>query len=519
MTDEKKKSPYDILKESPMFQLSLASKELFHSNFLAWIGSWEGDKGPEHPFRQLMNKLGASHAVERDLWGKDWYVAREYKNFDLCVLDSIPEDFESEDSDDSEENGKKQPHVLLVLENKVKSIPNIEQLHEYQDKIIDINFDWIKNPDLNNLKYKWQFNEKEAQKHKDQIKDDPDNYVANNKKTAIVFLKNKKTDFLLLSMSETFPDRGIVDGERIWCYNSYSKYSQSLDDLCNGLKLSLSKCIINDYNLQLKSLLELHKDWTLDDDFLKKSFLYYEKKNDEGRIYRFDYPLLKRLRIHDLFQKQRYAKMCSILKEKIETNIIKNSNLECVSRLDLAKDSLENKVFVGFNFLHGEPLLDIWLGTEDFVYTIQIQGDSYEHGIQKKLDGGKNKGENSKKLWNLIWDEENAIAKSVNGWNWICPFKDDLFGEDGKIISEDNGKNYFPIIHNSIFDSIFENQCIYPQNPRKRDFPFLKYEMDTGVTFIYQYRKISDSASVDAVLDYIVADLKSLCNIVLKSND
>lgn len=108
MTDEKKKSPYDILKESPMFQLSLASKELFHSNILAWIGSWEGyDKGPNHPFRQMMSKLGALHAVAPDSWGEDWYVAREYKNFDLCVLDSIPEDFvESEDSDDSEENGK-----------------------------------------------------------------------------------------------------------------------------------------------------------------------------------------------------------------------------------------------------------------------------------------------------------------------------------------------------------------------------------------------------------------------------
>ena len=150
-----------------MFQLSLASKELFHSNFLAWIGSWEGDKGPEHPFRQLMNKLGASHAVEPDSWGKDWYVAREYKNFDLCVLDSNPEDFESEDSDDSEENGKNQPHVLLVLENKVKSIPNIEQLQQYQDKILDINFDWIKTAGLTtrdneDLKYKWQLIEKEA---------------------------------------------------------------------------------------------------------------------------------------------------------------------------------------------------------------------------------------------------------------------------------------------------------------------------------------------------------------------
>lgn len=495
-----------------MFQLSLASKELFHSNFLAWIGSWEGDKGPKHPFRQLMYQLGASHAVEPDSWGKDWYVAREYKNFDLCVLDCNPEDFdESQKPDNSEENSTKQPHVLLVLENKVKSIPNIEQLHEYQDKILDINFEWIKNADL---KYKWELTEQGANKHS---KEDPAKYVADKKRSAIKDLKDKRTDFLLLSMSETFPDRRVVDNEGVWCYISYSTYSELLKNLCKDLTPSLSKSIINDYILQLKSLLELHKDWTGKEDFLNTEFLYYEKTKDESRTYRFNYPKLKQLRIHDLFQKQRYAKMCSILKERIKDEIIENFGLECVARLDLSTDSLENKVFAGFNFLHGEPLLDIWLGTKDFVYTIQIQGDSYEHGIQKKLDSGEDKGVNSKKLWKLLWEGKNAIAQSVNGWNWICDFEDP-FGENGKIISEgDNGKEYFPVIScNEIFE---DPKSIYPQSPRKRKgayYPFLKYEMDTGVTFIYQYRKISDKAKVNEVINYILADLKALCTIVLK---
>jgi hypothetical protein len=30
-------SESDILKKSPLFNLSLSSKELFHSNFLAWL--------------------------------------------------------------------------------------------------------------------------------------------------------------------------------------------------------------------------------------------------------------------------------------------------------------------------------------------------------------------------------------------------------------------------------------------------------------------------------------------------
>ena len=40
------------LKESPLYNLSLANKELFHSNFIAWFG----EKYPTY-FINLINKL------------------------------------------------------------------------------------------------------------------------------------------------------------------------------------------------------------------------------------------------------------------------------------------------------------------------------------------------------------------------------------------------------------------------------------------------------------------------------
>lgn len=103
----------ESLATSPLFNLSLSSKELFHSNFLYWIGQ-------RHPalFREICKELG----YEAD-WGNRWTAKREYKNFDLCV-----------ETDE---------HIRLVLENKVKSIPSIGQLEKYAKETEADNCDLI----------------------------------------------------------------------------------------------------------------------------------------------------------------------------------------------------------------------------------------------------------------------------------------------------------------------------------------------------------------------------------------
>ena len=100
------------LKTSPMFNLSLSSKELFHSNFLYWLYIAKDNK---EAFCSLLNVIG----ITTDNWGNDWVVKREYLNFDLCVIGS---------------NDKKEI-LLAVIENKVKSIPTAEQLAKYNEKI------------------------------------------------------------------------------------------------------------------------------------------------------------------------------------------------------------------------------------------------------------------------------------------------------------------------------------------------------------------------------------------------
>ncbi len=97
---------------SPLFNLSLSSKELFHSNFLYWIGR-------RHPvlFREIFTneKFGCKADWTNDE-PESWTVKREHENLDLC-LETL--------------SGA----ISFVLENKVKSIPTKSQLDRYTEKL------------------------------------------------------------------------------------------------------------------------------------------------------------------------------------------------------------------------------------------------------------------------------------------------------------------------------------------------------------------------------------------------
>lgn len=103
------------LKESPMFQLSLGSKELFHSNFLYWLWKAEPDV-----FWKIMEHFDIKISDKDSL-----DVKREWNHFDLSIVNVNKEKGKIDD-------------VLAVIENKVKSVPRKDQLEEYSEKIATI---------------------------------------------------------------------------------------------------------------------------------------------------------------------------------------------------------------------------------------------------------------------------------------------------------------------------------------------------------------------------------------------
>lgn len=105
MLDKNFQKNIEILEKSPVFNLSLSSKELFHSNFIAWVA-----KTYPVEFGNLLAKY-FQFKTEDNVITK---VERESKNIDLIV------EFNSE--------------IKIIFENKVKSTPDERQLIEYKAK-------------------------------------------------------------------------------------------------------------------------------------------------------------------------------------------------------------------------------------------------------------------------------------------------------------------------------------------------------------------------------------------------
>lgn len=120
----------DSLKESPMFNLSLSSKELFHSNFIAWLI----EQYPEEMWaifakytslKDVYEKYEITYEEIKDgdgkKVGKKIIVKREEQNIDIM--------FEVQEKDANKTGNKEIKKI--IIENKVKSLPYKEQLSKY----------------------------------------------------------------------------------------------------------------------------------------------------------------------------------------------------------------------------------------------------------------------------------------------------------------------------------------------------------------------------------------------------
>ena len=97
------------LQKSPIYAMSLGSKELFHSNFWAWLME-QDERFIELFFNEDNNK---------ELVG----IGREDNHRDITVYRRI------------DRNNKKETPDVYVIENKLKSIPTEEQLNGYRKEV------------------------------------------------------------------------------------------------------------------------------------------------------------------------------------------------------------------------------------------------------------------------------------------------------------------------------------------------------------------------------------------------
>lgn len=301
----------DIKKElnnSPMYNLSLTSKELFHSNLLAWLGNTQATRAF---FAEIIKELTGICLNPKD----NWKVEREDKNFDLCV--------------------KKGKNYLLIIENKVKSIPKKKQLDEYvEKKVVD-----------------------------------------------------KDTKFLLLTLVNEFPYKDNVDIEKgkggCWKIKTYKDLAKAM---CLAMKRSLISenyynSILVDYMGFINNLNELVESWKvgINDVFAIST-------NLEG---------LKKL--SDLYAKIQYSSYCIELQKKI-LGVANDIEVYNWGNIPGEPDNNKIYLLVdwGFASTRKEGLLDVAIPVTDLahpkiqkgcappdhVIKIQVEGRDYCHVIE-----------------------------------------------------------------------------------------------------------------------------------------
>lgn len=106
------------LKNNFLFQASLGSKELFHSNFIAWLLEQENENGEYEALNIFLKIINAKVPLDALKKENEVKISREEKNIDLIIKWRENEEWN-----------------FVFIENKMKSIPTSDQLKEYNKKL------------------------------------------------------------------------------------------------------------------------------------------------------------------------------------------------------------------------------------------------------------------------------------------------------------------------------------------------------------------------------------------------
>jgi len=222
----------DAIKASPLFQLSLGSKELFHSNFIAWLGG----KYPEQ-----VGKVFAPYLKDSEGDLTITRIEREQKNIDVHLYFA---------------NGQE-----LLFENKVKSIPYIEQLEEYTEGHAD----------------------------------------------------NQNFILLTLTRPEFTKTDKIPVHDTFWHTMSYRELAGSLKTLVPVVGEQYDKLILDDYIYFITFISDI-----MDDVDVKESdqFTFYKPETDNTLA------LFQDIRMADVYLKIKYQSLGSLLIERLHKELL-----------------------------------------------------------------------------------------------------------------------------------------------------------------------------------------------------
>ena len=344
------------LKNNPIFHLSLSSKELFHSNFLAWLAV---DKKTQALFKKILYTWLGEDTFDYNTDCME--VKREYKNFDFSICEKITNDKES-----------KTGRIRLVLENKFKSIAYKAQLENYQKKVDALN----EEADKAQCKAKLKLNSAKFENWKENA-------------------KLPKTKYILLTLAEDFLDKEAVK-ESGWIIVTYADYSKTIHDNLDLVKDKFYKELLEKYCEFIDAF------YTYTNNCLKQI-----KYTDNWEILKNED--FSTLRCNDIWQKLVMHQCALQLAKKLEKKFGKDFQpIIVTSDQEIwGENGTENKdkLFMRVSYYHGEALLELkYLIPQKGIFVLQQQGN---HPLRAGfLDMLSKKPKYSKKHDTKNWNEE-----------------------------------------------------------------------------------------------------------------
>lgn len=414
------------LEASPMFNLSLSSKELFHSNFLAWLGN---NHGTREFFVKVINQLVVGLNLQLS---RDWAVKREDEHFDLSIKENG-------------DNGK----YLLVIENKVKSLPQKKQLNDYRSK---------------NIKG-----------------------------------KDEGTKFLLLTLVDRYPDKSI-EGWGKKTYEDLACIMQEQDKTI--IRDQYERSLIEDYIKFIQNLNNLVKEWNTETVFAQKMSVNLPKLQDlhvKLQFGRYCKELRKKIRriredvvVYDdndipeeVDNRKVYVKVYWGYASKGQNGILD---------VEIPVTSFDNPQIVkGLEKDEGNPITR-------YNIKIQVQGRSYRHVLETNtIFATSPVGEDLVNIGrtSLYTDPSRLNYFSKDPLDTKLPIPD--YGNNN--IFYDKPRSLYPVNKGTARNQI----------PASR-WPFASYKDKGILQFIYQYRNINNNISIDEVLDNIVMEVTRILN-------
>lgn len=311
----------ETLQSNVAFQLSLTSKELFHSNFLAWLAE---DNATRDIFNELLQNCFGAKGFTFD--SNTMMVKREYKNFDLCICDKIKNKKTSKDKKGEDSI----PGVVrFVLENKFKSLPYKEQLQDYQKKVED----------------------------------------SNNNDTQVYYC--------LLSLAHNFEEFENSEDSPKWKVVTYETYEKTLRKInAESNRCRFYQELIFRYCDFIKTFSDYIKECLHEEIYDEKGI-----KPEAQWISLINHKEFYTIRCYDVWQKIVMQNCALFLAQKVKKTFGKDQEVTMAhSDKDIwGKDGTENKgkLFTMVNFFHGEAFLELkYLIPGKGILAFQQQGNN-----------------------------------------------------------------------------------------------------------------------------------------------